>query len=95
MLKSPAMNGAVFKRSHRRWQRRTPAGWRFRRAHRTHSRAVPGPFGPAIHRGATLLELVQAVQQQVASDMEVVAVVRWLVNSGAVVLTGSFAGRRF
>jgi hypothetical protein len=47
-----------------------------------------------LRRGATLLDLVQAVQRQVGTDAEVVAVVRWLVNSGAVVLTGTFAGQR-
>ena len=49
----------------------------------------------AAPRGSTLLSLVQEVQQRVNSDVEVVRIVRWLVNSGTVVLTGSFAGRHF
>jgi malonyl CoA-acyl carrier protein transacylase len=44
---------------------------------------------------STLLQLVQEVQKRVRNDAEVVRIVRWLVNSGAVVLTGSFAGRHF
>jgi hypothetical protein len=46
-------------------------------------------------RGSTLLALVQEVQRCVSNDAEVIRVVRWLVNSGTVVLTGSFAGRHF
>lgn len=46
-------------------------------------------------RGATLLNLVQEVQREFANDADVVRVIRFLVNSGAVVLTGSFAGRTF
>jgi hypothetical protein len=46
-------------------------------------------------RGSTLLNLVQEVQRQVSNEAEVIRVVRWLVNSGTVVLTGSFAGRHF
>jgi hypothetical protein len=42
-----------------------------------------------------LLALVQEVQRRASSDAEVVRIVRGLVNSGAVVLTGSFAGRTF
>jgi hypothetical protein len=42
-----------------------------------------------------LLALVQEVQRRASSDTEVVRIVRRLVNSGAVVLTGSFAGRIF
>jgi hypothetical protein len=45
-------------------------------------------------RASTLLDLVQTIQQQVSSDTEVVTIVTWLINSGAVVLTGSFAGQR-
>lgn len=44
---------------------------------------------------STLLMLVQEVQKRVRNDAEVVRIIRWLVNSGAVVLTGNFAGRRF
>lgn len=46
-------------------------------------------------RGSTLLNLVQEVQRRVSNEAEVIRVVRWLVNSGTVVLTGSFAGRTF
>ncbi|MDX2166240.1 MAG: hypothetical protein SF182_04230 [Deltaproteobacteria bacterium] len=46
-------------------------------------------------RGSTLLALVQEVQRRVSNDAEVVRVVRWLVNSGTVVLTGNFAGHHF
>jgi len=46
-------------------------------------------------RRSTLLALVQEVQQRAHSDAEVVRVVRWMVNSGVVVLCGNFAGRRF
>ncbi len=42
-----------------------------------------------------MLALVQAVQRHVVNDAEVVRIIRFLVNSGAVVLTGSFAGRHF
>ncbi|MGH7790137.1 MAG: hypothetical protein ACRERC_24940 [Candidatus Binatia bacterium] len=45
-------------------------------------------------RRTTLLDLIQVVQQYVATDAEVVAVVTFLVNSGAVVLAGNFAGMR-
>jgi hypothetical protein len=44
---------------------------------------------------STLLMLVQEVQKRVRNDAEVVRIVRWLVNSGAVMLTGTFAGRHF
>jgi hypothetical protein len=40
----------------------------------------------------TLLELVKAIQDVAQSDTEVVAVIRHLVNSRRVVLTGNFAG---
>ena len=40
-----------------------------------------------------MLQLVQEVQKRVRNDSEVVRIIRWLVNSGAVVLTGNFAGR--
>ena len=44
---------------------------------------------------STLLQLVQEVQKRVRNDAEVLRIVRWLVNSGAVMLTGTFAGRHF
>lgn len=46
-------------------------------------------------RGSTLLALVQDLQRRTRSDAEVVRRVRSLVNTGAVVLTGNFAGQRF
>ena len=45
-------------------------------------------------RRTTLLDLIQVVQQYVASDAEVIAIVTLLVNSGAVILAGNFAGMR-
>jgi len=42
----------------------------------------------------TLLELVQAVQDNCRSDAEVVAVITHLVNTGRVVLRGTFAHAR-
>jgi hypothetical protein len=45
-------------------------------------------------RRTTMLDLIQVVQQYVASDAEVIAVVTLLVNSGAVILAGNFAGMR-
>jgi hypothetical protein len=50
---------------------------------------------PLASRESTLLQLVQEVQKRVRNDAEVVRIVRWLVNSGAVMLTGTFAGRHF
>jgi hypothetical protein len=44
---------------------------------------------------STLLQLVHEVQKRVRNDADVVRIVRWLVNSGAVMLTGTFAGRHF
>lgn len=46
-------------------------------------------------RGSTLLALVQEVQRVVENDADVVRLVRWMVNSGLVVLTGNFAAQRF
>jgi len=46
------------------------------------------------NRRTTLLDLVQAVQDHCRSDAEVVAVIMHMVNTGRVVLCGSFAGRR-
>jgi hypothetical protein len=95
------MNSALARRVSARRYRRMPARWRSRRGS---FRRVP-PAGcvgsgndianPVVpRRTTTLLELVQAVQKEVATDTEVVAIVHWLVNTGAVVLTGSFAGQR-
>ena len=46
-------------------------------------------------RGSTLLALVHEIQKRVENDAEVVRLVRWMVNSGAIALTGTFAGQRF
>ena len=87
------------KRARRRaWdQRRVRA-----RVHRAHPRRWIGcpayrrlSGNRVVSRGSTLLALVQEVQRRASSDAEVVRIVRGLVNSGAVVLTGSFAGRTF
>jgi hypothetical protein len=43
----------------------------------------------------TLLELVQAVQDNCRSDAEVVAVIMHMVNTRRVVLRGIFARHRF
>jgi hypothetical protein len=45
-------------------------------------------------RGSTLLALVQEVQKRFENDADVVRKIRFLVNSGAVVLTGTFAGAK-
>lgn len=45
-------------------------------------------------RRLTLLELVQAVQDSCRSDTEVVAVITHMVNTGRVVLSGTFAHAR-
>jgi hypothetical protein len=43
---------------------------------------------------STLLGLVLAVQDYSASDEEAVAIIAHLLNTGRVVLTGTFAGQR-
>ena len=45
-------------------------------------------------RRTTLLELVQAVQDQCRSDAEVIAVITHLVNTRRVILCGTFARMR-
>jgi hypothetical protein len=45
-------------------------------------------------RRTTLLALVRAVQDNCRSDAEVIAVITHMVNTGRVVLSGSFARRR-
>ena len=45
-------------------------------------------------RRMTLLELVRVVQDTCRSDAEVVAVITHMVNTGRVVLGGTFARRR-
>jgi hypothetical protein len=46
-------------------------------------------------RRVTLLALVQEVQRHFENDADVVRAIRYVVNSGAVVLIGNFAGSRF
>ena len=46
------------------------------------------------NRSVTLLDLIRAIQDTCGSDAEVVAVIRHMVNTGRVVLGGTFAGRR-
>ena len=43
----------------------------------------------------TLLDLVVAVSEYARNDVELIATVVWLVNSGAVRLGGNFRGARF
>lgn len=57
-----------------------------------HSNRQPGRRRPP--RRATLLELVVAVQDSASSDEEVVQVIHHMLESGSVVLSGSFAGHR-
>jgi len=52
-------------------------------------------FGMKRKRRTTLLDLVQDLQHRTSSEADLVHRVRRLVNSGAVVLTGNFAGQRF
>ena len=42
----------------------------------------------------TLLELVRVVQDATRSDAEVIAVIRHMVNTKRVILSGTFAGKR-
>jgi hypothetical protein len=66
-----------------------------RRQPTLHARRRQPPLAAAgVPRGSTLLALVLEVQRRIADDSEVVRVVRFLINSGAVVLTGTFAGLR-
>ena len=46
-------------------------------------------------RQTTLLDLVKAVSEYAATDVEVVATVVHMVNSGMVTLCGNFRGARF
>jgi hypothetical protein len=43
----------------------------------------------------TLLELVSAVAEHARSEVETIATVVWMVNSGCVRLCGNFRGARF
>jgi len=86
------MSSAVATTRARQRRRRTALRRRGSRYARSHCVL---PYRSEAPRGSTLLALVAEVQQGVQSDAEVVRIVRWLVNSGAVVLTGSFAGAHF
>jgi hypothetical protein len=59
------------------------------------ARRVAGHRRSRLARGSTLLALVWDLQQQVENDADVVRIIRWMLNTGAVVLTGTFAGRTF
>lgn len=85
------------KRHGRRTHRRLTSGVRRRNGRYARIDRLTGERiarGAVNRRVSTLLELVQTIQKQVASDVEVVTIVSWLVNSGAVVLTGNFAGQK-
>lgn len=45
-------------------------------------------------RRSTMLELVQVVQDLAGSDDEVVAIIAHMIDTGRVVLSGTFAGQR-
>lgn len=94
----PSMNSALARKgSTRRSHRRVMTRWRYRRSSHLRARTLFSPVdrGPDwLYGHSTMLELVQAIQDQVASDTEVVTIIRWLVNSGTVILAGSFAGQR-
>ena len=79
--------------------RRQALARRRSRAHLlAHSRTRPRRYtdsGRWRGRGSTLLALVQEVQRHFENDADVVRAIRYMVNSGAVVLTGNFAGARF
>jgi hypothetical protein len=93
MLNAERMKRVASKAQRQRTRRRSAAGHR-RGAVRSRWRQVcqEEPFDSD---RSTLLQLVQEVQKRVRNDAEVVRIVRWLVNSGAVMLTGTFAGRHF
>jgi hypothetical protein len=46
-------------------------------------------------RHVTMLDLVNAISEHAKSEAEVIATVVYLVNSGAVRLSGTFRGARF
>ena len=50
--------------------------------------------GKALPTSCTLLELVLSVNNSTTSDVETVAVVTYLINSGRVRLCGTFAGAK-
>jgi hypothetical protein len=59
------------------------------------SRAQAKPMSARVDRcSLTLLELVWLIQVSAHSDAEVVAILKELVNTGSVVLAGTFAGAR-
>ena len=92
------MNSALVRKgSTRRVYRRVATRWRYRHTSYHRARTLVGTVGggPGWLQGrSTMLELVQVIQDQVASDKDVVTIIRWLVNSGTVMLSGSFAGQR-
>jgi hypothetical protein len=86
-----AMNRAATRTRHQRARRRRAV---LRRRGTLHARWSP-PAQRSSPRRSTLLALILELQQRIGDDAEVVRIVRWLVNSGRVVLSGSFAGRHF
>jgi hypothetical protein len=70
-------------------------GGRYRHRRRSVERTARGGarFVRRVGHGSTLLTLVNEVQRHVENDADVVRIIRWMVNTGAVVLTGTFAGR--
>ena len=73
---------------------RGPSGrYRHRRRFIDRTARSGARFVRRVGRGSTLLALVNEVTRQVENDADVVRIIRWMVNSGAVVLTGTFAGR--
>ena len=73
---------------------RGPTGrYRHRRRSIDRTARFGARFVRRVGHGSTLLALVNEVTRQVENDADVVRIIRWMVNSGAVVLTGTFAGR--
>jgi len=95
-MKRVTARAAAIKRSRQRiLTRRRSLTHAHAHAQRSHRRLVHSIWNDQHRpgRGSTLLALVQEVQRRVENDADVVRVVRWMVNTGAVVLTGTFAGR--
>jgi hypothetical protein len=95
MHSKPSMKQVAVMDRRQTKRRAVTAGRRRSRAYRKHYGVARRYMArrPA-GRGSTLLDLVQQVQRVVENDADVVRLVRWMVNSGLVVLTGNFAGSR-
>jgi hypothetical protein len=46
-------------------------------------------------QGSALLALVREIQKRVENDADVVRLMRWMVNSGAIAVAAPLAGQRF